>query len=244
MAESASPEAAGAAATALPTFKGRAGWEFTDISRLDLAAYERTLPGPLTGAVAPLFGLPADPPALPDGVYVGPLDDAPAELLQGRLGSLLSADEDAFVALNEAGPRAGTLVWVPRGVVVEQPISLAAVQQRAGTLVNQRTLIVLESGAQAEVWEQLLSGEPELDGVFNLATELIVSDGARLRYVCGQGLSERSWIFGAQRAEVGRDGSLDWVALGFGSVRGHVRMETRLSGEGADARVTGAYATR
>ena len=25
----------------LPTFKGRPGWEFTDISGLDLAAYER-----------------------------------------------------------------------------------------------------------------------------------------------------------------------------------------------------------
>ena len=33
------------------------------------------------------------------------------------------------------------------------------------------------------------------------------------------------------------------MALGFGSAHGHVRMETRLAGEGADARVTGAYAT-
>ena len=117
------------------------------------------------------------------------------------------------------------------------------VQSRSGTLVNQRTLIVLEEGAQAEVWEQFLSGSEDLDGVFNVVTELIVGDGAHLRYVCGQGLSERSWIFGAQRAEVGRDGALDWVALGFGSARGHVRMETKLAGEGADARVTGAYAT-
>jgi Fe-S cluster assembly protein SufD len=79
--------------------------------------------------------------------------------------------------------------------------------------------------------------------VFNVVTELIVGDGARLRYVCGQGLSERSWIFGAQRAQVGRDAVLDWVALGFGSTRGRVRMETRLNGPGAEARVTGAYAS-
>ena len=79
--------------------------------------------------------------------------------------------------------------------------------------------------------------------MFNTVIELVVSDNARLRYVCGQDLSERSWIFGAQRAEVGRDASLDWVALGFGSARGHVRMETRLGGQGAEARVTGAYAT-
>ena len=68
--------------------------------------------------------------------------------------------------------------------------------------------------------------------MFNTVTELVVGDNARLRYVCGQGLSEKTWIFGAQRAEVGRDASLDWVALGFGSARGHVRMETRLAGEG------------
>jgi len=103
--------------------------------------------------------------------------------------------------------------------------------------------VVLDEGAQAEVWEQYLSSDPDLDGVFNAVVELVVGDNARLRYVCGQALSERSWIFGAQRAEVARDGYLDWVALGFGSARGRVRMETRLSGAGAEARVTGAYAS-
>src|SRR5207248_1552384 len=82
---------------------------------------------------------------------------------------------------------------------------LASVQARTGTLFNQRTLIVIDEGAQAEVWEQYLSGSDDLDGVFNTVVELIVADNARLRYICGQGLSERSWIFGAQRAEVGRD---------------------------------------
>jgi Fe-S cluster assembly protein SufD len=221
----------------LPTFKGRAGWEFTDISGLDLAAYERVLPElSALGTTTPLWRLPE--PELPAGVLVTTLDDAPA-----KLGSLVSAQDDVFVALNEAGPRGGSFVYVPRGVEVSQPISLAAVQARTGTLVNQRTLIVLEEGARAEVWEQFLSGDEDLDGVFNVVTEVIVGDNAHLRYVCGQGLSERSWIFGAQRAEVGRDASLDWVALGFGSTRGRVRMETRLIGEGADARVTGAYAT-
>jgi Fe-S cluster assembly protein SufD len=190
----------------------------------------------------PLFAL--EPAAqLPEGVIVTALDAAPPELIERHLGSLLTAGDDVFVALGEAGERSGTFVYVPRGVAVETPISLTAVQERAGTLVNHRTLIVLEEGAQAQIWEQYLSGTDELDGVFNVVTELIVGDNAHLRYICGQGLSEKSWIFGAQRAEVRRDASLDWVVLGFGSTRGHVRMETRLTGEGADARVTGAYAT-
>jgi Fe-S cluster assembly protein SufD len=229
----------------LPTFKGRPGWEFTDISGLDLAAYERVGADGGVGAdgAAPLWTLPA-PAELPEGVIVSKLD-APEhrELVERHLGSLVGGGDDVFVTLNDAGVRASAFVYVPRNVVLEEPISLTSVQARTGTLLNQRTLVVLDEGAQAEVWEQFLSGSGEVDGVFNTVTELIVGQGARLRYVCGQGLSEKSWIFGAQRAEVGRDAGLDWVALGFGSARGHVRMETRLSGDGAEARVTGAYAS-
>jgi Fe-S cluster assembly protein SufD len=231
----------------LPQFKGRPGWEFTDISALDLAAYEPVGGGDETGEpVEPLFDV-ESAGALPDGVIVTTIDEAArthAELLRSRLGTVVEPD-DLFTMLNDsAGYRGGSFVYVPRGVVVELAISLSTVQAKPGTLLNQRTLIVLEEGSQAEVWEQYLSGAEELDGIFNAVTELVVGDGAHLRYVCGQSLSERSWVFGTQRAEVGRDASLDWVALGFGSARGRVRMETRLGGEGAEARVTGAYATR
>jgi Fe-S cluster assembly protein SufD len=236
-----------ASAVELPTFKGRAGWEFTDISALNLAAYKPVRGADeLDGAQAtdPMFDAPTG--ELPDGVIVTSIERAArehGELLRRHLGALIAEGDDVFVSLNDAGYRAGAFVYVPRGVALSEPISLSTVQARSGTLLNQRTLVVLDEGAQAEVWEQYLSGEAELDGVFNAVTELIVGDGARLRYVCGQGLSERSWMFGAQRAQIGRDAGLDWVALGFGSARGRVRMETRLAGEGAEARVTGAYAT-
>src|SRR5437588_2730087 len=138
--------------------------------------------------------------------------------------------------------RGGGYVYVPKDVALDRPILVTTIQATDRTELDRRTLIVLEPGSQAEVWEQYLSSG-DLDALFNTVVELVVKDNAHLRYVCGQDLSERSWIFGAQRAEVGRDASLDWVALGFGSARGRVRMETRLGGEGAEARVTGAYAT-
>jgi Fe-S cluster assembly protein SufD len=232
----------------LPTFKGRPGWEFTDISALNLADYRPvTAEDPVAPPVEPLWAFDgAHSSELPAGVIVAPMEHAASEhgeLLRRHLGALVGPGDDVFVALNDAGFRRGAFVYVPRGVTVEAPISLATVQAASGTILNTRTLIVLEDGAQAEVWEQLLSAEEELDGVVNVVTELVVGQNAHLRYVCGQGLSEKSWIFGAQRAQVGRDGSLDWVALGFGTTAGHVRMETRLEGEGADARVTGAYAS-
>jgi Fe-S cluster assembly protein SufD len=234
------------ASSQLPQFKGRPGWEFTDLSGLDLTAYEPVSAAEpdAVASAEPLFDL-AEPGALPDGVIVTSIADAAAEhgeLLRRHLGSLVSAD-DIFTTLNDAAQyRDGTFVYVPRGVVVEEPISLRTIQARTGTMLHQRTVIVLEDGAQATVWEQYLSGSPEQDALLNVVTELIVGDAATLRYVCGQALSERSWIFGAQRAQVGRDATLDWVALGFGSARGRVRLETRLVGQGASARVTGAYA--
>ncbi|MBV9819413.1 MAG: Fe-S cluster assembly protein SufD [Solirubrobacterales bacterium] len=236
------------AAVQLPTFKGRPGWEFTDISALNLADYRPVAEGDEIGTpVAPLWAFDgAHASELPAGVIVAPIERAAeehGELLRAHLGSLIGPAEDVFVALNDAGFRRGAFVYVPRGVIVPAPIALQSVQAEDHTLLNTRTLVVLEDGAQAEIWEQYLSGADELDGVVNVVTELVVGQNAHLRYVCGQGLSERSWIFGAQRAEVGRDATLDWVALGFGTSAGHVRMQTRLAGQGADARVTGAYAS-
>jgi Fe-S cluster assembly protein SufD len=232
----------------LPEFKGRPGWEFTDLSGLDLSAYAGA---PANGGgspwtTSPLFDLPQDV-ALPDGVIVSSIEQAADEhpdLVELHLGSVVTDNSDLFKVRNDAGIRDGAFVYVPKGVLVERPVLLTAVQGAERTELARRTLIVLEEGAQAEVWEQQLSAAEDLDAVFNTVIELKVGDGARLRFVCGQALSERSWIFGTHRAEVARDGSLDWVALGFGSARGRVRMETRLGGPGSEARVTGAYASR
>ena len=245
----------------LPQYKGRAGWEFTDISALDLAAYAPASAGD-AGAVeraeALFQGLEspyvltqvdastvAAPDELPAGVTVMSLERAAAEhaeLVERHLGTIVT-DEDAFTARNAASFAGGAFVHVAAGTILEHPILVTVVQGAERSSLDWRTLIVVEDGAQAEVWEQYLSADAEQDSVFNTVVELIVGENARLRFVCGQGLSERSWIFGTQRAEVARDGALDWVALGFGSARGKVRMETKLAGPGADGRVTGAYAS-
>jgi Fe-S cluster assembly protein SufD len=178
---------------------------------------------------------------LPNGVIVTSLEDAPAELVERYLGTVVPSD-DVFVARNDAGFRGGAFVYVPPGVALETPILLSAIHAATATELDRRTLIVIGEGAQAEVWEQQLSEGAEVEGVFNTVVELVVDSAARLRFVAAQALSERTWIFGTHRAEVGRDASLDWVALGFGSRGGRVRMETKLAGEGSEARVTGAYA--
>ena len=241
------------------------GWEFTDLSELveaDFAIPNGADPGARERADAVLNAPEGVPRVVQvDGTSVeGAGDASPAErpseptvttlaaaaelypdLVAARLGSLAPAD-DPFVARNEAAWRGGAFVYVPAGERLEGPAQIAAVHDSDGVALGFRTLIVLEEGAEAEVWEQWLATGDDRAGLFNSVSEVVVGPGANLRYVSAQGLGERSWVFATQRAEVERDATLDWIALGFGSARGKVRMETRLVGQGSTARVTGAYA--
>jgi Fe-S cluster assembly protein SufD len=216
------------------------GWEFTDLGGLDLDAFA---PVPAEGEGGESV---FEDVAAPAGVTAMPLAQAVAEhpdLVEPHLGRIVGPD-DPFVARNDAEWSSGLFVHVAPGAIADGPVIARAVQAAAGAGTYWRTLIVVEEGAQAEVWEQYLSAAPDLDGLFNTVTELVVGPSARLRYVSAQALSEKAWIFGTQRAEVDRDGALEWVALGFGSARGKVRMETNLAGQGSEAKVTGAYIGR
>jgi Fe-S cluster assembly protein SufD len=215
----------------LPDQKAK-GWEFTDLSRLDLDAYE---PGPAGASIEAV-----------DGATVLPLAEAVESqpgLVEGRLGALAPA-HDPFVARNDAAWRDGALVHVPAGIRLEEPIKIELPLDRSGTAVAWRTLVVLEEGAEAEIWEHWSSPGDDVDALLNSVLELHVGQGATLRYVNTQDISEASWIFATQRAQIERDGRLDWTALGFGSTGGKVRMETNLAGPGSEARVTGGYAGR
>jgi len=216
----------------LPDQKAK-GWEFTDLSGLEFDSYRPD------GELVPR------PSSLEkEGLTVVSLREAVGthgELLERQLGSLVPR-EDYFVARNEAAWSDGLLVHVAAGVIVEEPIRVELALDEDGAAVTRRTLVVLEEGAQAEVWEHYSSASDETDALLNSVVELRVGQDARLRYISTQDLSERAWVFATQRAEVERDGSLDWTALGLGSGRGKVRMETNLAGPGAEARVTGGYA--
>ena len=232
----------------LPQYKGAAGWEFTPV-KLDLDAFppapggidaEHSLFGELPGAVEA-----SEEPATTEGPIVLPLAlafERHPELVAKHLGTVVA--DSLLVARNDAHWTEGLFVYVPRGVHVEAPIHAHVVQTETGTTLATRTLVVLEEGASAEVWDEVTSGSDEVEGVINGVVELVVGQNARLRYVGGQDVNERTWVFGAQRAVVERDGHLDWITLGFGGKNGKVFLETKLAGQGAHAGVTGAYATR
>ncbi|MFL5907948.1 MAG: Fe-S cluster assembly protein SufD [Solirubrobacterales bacterium] len=249
---------------ALPSQKTK-GWEFTDLTALAEAEFEvpaEADPAARQNADA-VLNAPEDAPrvvqidqTMLDGRPKATSNGRPAEpvvtslaaaaelypdLVRERLGALVESD-DPFVARNDASWRGGAFIYVPAGIRLEAPAQIEAIHDADRAALGFRSLIVIEEGAEAEVWEQWLATDHERAGLFNTVSEVWVGPGANLRYVTAQGLGEHSWVFATQRAEVERDANLDWVALGFGSSRGKVRMETRLAGQGSSARVTGAYA--
>ena len=232
------------------------GWEFTDVSGLDLDAWRPATGGDLDARPARALVVESDGPGVlqvdgaatrhgeaEDGIVVSTLDEAVAEhpeLVEPHLGSLL-ADRDKFTAQNTAAWHGGLFVHVPAGVRATQPV-VASVLHDSASALHWRSLIVVEEGAELVVAEQWASSADDLEGYFNPVTELIVGEGASVEYLCVQDLSERAWILGSQRAQVAANANLHWVGLGLGSGQGKLRMETDINGAGASARVTGAYA--
>jgi Fe-S cluster assembly protein SufD len=173
--------------------------------------------------------------AVPEGVTFEPLTDD-AE----RLGTLVGA-EDKFTAHNAALWKHGLLVRVAKGVQLEKPLYVRIASTADGSSLFWRLLVVAEEGSRFSLIEEYVSGTPELAAYSNAAAELFVEQGAKLEYVSLQNYSAETWHFATHHARVERDAELDWVAGGFGSRRGKVRIQNDLAGPGATSRVTGAY---
>ena len=166
----------------------------------------------------------------PDGVEFAPLPED-----HERLGSLVGAD-DKFTAHNAASWKAGLLVRVPKGVELDKPLYVRVAGDTGGAQFW-RLLVVAEEGSRFSVIEEY-AGE---SGYSNGVVELFVEQDAKLEYVSLQNLAQETWHFATHRASVGRDAELDWVAGGFGSRKGKIRIHNDLAGQGATSRVTGAY---
>jgi Fe-S cluster assembly protein SufD len=167
----------------------------------------------------------------PDGVTF--------DLLPADYSSRLIPDDDKFALENLARWEHGLLVHVPKNVVLEKPLYVQ-VTSNGGSLFW-RMVVIAEEGSRFSLIEDLSSASPETVAYTNAVVELFVEQGAKLEYVSLQNLSRETWHFANHHARVERDAELDWVAGGFGSKSGKVRIQNDLAGQGATSRVTGAY---
>jgi Fe-S cluster assembly scaffold protein SufB len=178
-------------AIVMPVFRGTAGWEFTPIDKLDLDAFEPAPGGPGAGLVSVGDAIvPGEADPVPDAPVVMPLALA-AERLPGvverHLGSLVAPDSP-FSARNDAHWTDGALVYVPRNVVVEEPIVLTNVLSEAGSSLHWRTLVVLDEDSRSDTYPTIRIGEDDVD-VGHEATVSKVGE-EQLFYLQSHGLPE------------------------------------------------------
>jgi Fe-S cluster assembly protein SufD len=228
----------------LPTTKDE-HWRFTDLSGFDPDAWsgngaaEIATPASLldveAAGVARAGEAGLEIERAPDGIRFEALTEG-----HPLLYSLVGWDEK-FAAHNAALWQHGLLVHVPRDVVLEQPLYVRVANAAEGGSLFWRLLVVAEPGSRFSVIEEHASASPDLSGYSNAAVEIVVQEGAKVEYVSVQNLSRATWHFASHHARVDRDAELDWVAGGFGSAKGKVRIQNDLAGPGATSRVTGAY---
>jgi Fe-S cluster assembly protein SufD len=150
--------------------------------------------------------------------------------------------KDKFSALNAACWSGGTLLYVPKKVQLELPLhSLSAISH--GGADFGKTLVILEPGAEATMLSETASATHESQGLHCGSIELIVEQGAKLRYVNLQNWGHEVWHFAHQKAHVGREGRLQWTIGALGSRLAKVNQHVAMTGPDAEVQVNGVMFT-
>ncbi|HID84256.1 MAG TPA: Fe-S cluster assembly protein SufD, partial [Anaerolineales bacterium] len=165
------------------------------------------------------------------------------ELLMQVLGRVVRPEEGKFAALAAALARNGVFVYVPKGVEVTAPLHTLVWGPGARMAYIDHVVIWVDEGASLTYVHESASPTEDEPAFHAGIVEIVVADGASLRFVELQSWGEHMWHFTHERARVGRDASLDWV---FGALGSHLTKnftDVDLVAPGATARVSGFYFT-
>jgi Fe-S cluster assembly protein SufD len=182
------------------------------------------------------------------GVLFGSLDklvdEHGAKLQPYFEKQLVNPSADKFAALHAACWTGGTLLYVPRGVTITQPLLNLAVLAGTGAanpVDLSKILVILEDGASATLLSE--TAGDDAPALHCGSIELFVGRGARLRYVNLQNWGSGTWHFAHQKGAVDSDGSLQWTIGALGSKLAKVNQHTALVGPYAQAQVNGVMFT-
>ncbi len=209
-------------------------WRRTDVSHLDLAAYAKFEPN----------GQVAKRPALPKGVIYESLREAAMrhrELVEPLLFSLNRADRDRFAALHAAFFTAGSFLYVPDGVTVDEPILGQHFSHEAGTSVLPHTLIVAGKNSRFNYLDEYIAQGDDAESYRSGSAEIFVGEGAEIGYVAIQKWGRNAWHFADHRARLDKDATLKLFNVTLGAKFSKTRVEASLVGPGATAELKGIY---
>ena len=165
------------------------------------------------------------------------------DLFREHFSTVVPPEDNKFAALNSAAWSGGSFVYIPKGVKVEIPLQayFRVNAERLGQF--ERTLIIVEEGAQAMYIEGCTAPVYTTESFHSGVIEIIVKPNARFRYVTIQNWSHNMYNLVTQRAMVHEHATMEWLDGNLGSKLTMKYPSCYLVGEGAHGEILSiAYA--
>ncbi len=165
------------------------------------------------------------------------------QVLEKVMGKIVQANEGKFAALTGALAETGALLYIPRGVQIEQPLHSILWGPGGGLAHISHLIVWLEERASATYVHEYASPNESKASFHAGIVEVYVGPEAALQFVELQSWGENLWNFTHERARIDRDGRIDWV---FGAIGGNLTKnfaELDLVGQGSTGRMSGFYFT-
>ncbi|MGD2058567.1 MAG: Fe-S cluster assembly protein SufB [Anaerolineales bacterium] len=155
------------------------------------------------------------------------------DMFREYFGTVIPHTDNKFAALNSAVWSGGSFVYVPPGVKVDLPLQAYFRLNVANIGQFERTLIIVDEGAQVHYVEGCTAPQYTTDSFHSGVIEIIVKKGARSRYSTIQNWSNNVYNLVTQRAMVYENASHEWVDANIGSKITMKYPSCYLMGEGA-----------
>jgi Fe-S cluster assembly protein SufB len=155
------------------------------------------------------------------------------DLFREYFGTVIPHTDNKFAALNSAVWSGGSFVYVPPGVKVDMPLQAYFRLNTPNIGQFERTLIILDEGAEAHYVEGCTAPVYTTDSFHSGVIEIVVKEGARSRYTTIQNWSVNVYNLVTQRAMVNANATHEWVDANMGSQLTMKYPSCYLIGEGA-----------
>jgi Fe-S cluster assembly protein SufB len=159
------------------------------------------------------------------------------DLFREYFGTVIPHTDNKFAALNSAVWSGGSFVYVPPGVKVDLPLQAYFRLNVANIGQFERTLIIVDEGAQVHYVEGCTAPVYTTDSFHSGVIEIIVKDNARCRYTTIQNWSINVYNLVTQRSIVNAGATMEWVDANMGSQVTMKYPSCYLVGEGAHGEI-------
>jgi len=165
------------------------------------------------------------------------------DIFREHFATVIPPNDNKFAALNTAVWSGGSFIVIPEGVEVDIPLQAYFRINKQNMGQFERTLIIAEPGSHVHYVEGCTAPIYSSDSLHSAVVEIIVKEGARVRYTTIQNWSNNVYNLVTKRAVAGRDATMEWIDGNIGSKVTMKYPAVWLTGEGAKGEVLSvAYA--